>query len=114
MNVRFCGNRPHSISDALKCIGSASDPAWELIVGGSRLWCSPLITRAHSLPWNNEPRNSSFSSGIRLFAAEFDVFYSNNYFFTENDLKVALLQVKSSLRLFRPPLTQTQRGLQDH
>jgi len=23
-------------------------------------------------------------------------------------------QVKSSLRLFRPPLTQTQRGLQDH
>src|SRR6218665_983651 len=28
--------------------------------------------------------------GIRLFAAEFDVFHSNNYFFTENDLKVAL------------------------
>ena len=44
MNVRFCGNRSHSISDALKCIGSASDPAWELIVGGSSLWCSPLIT----------------------------------------------------------------------
>jgi len=41
------------------------------------------------LPWNFTaefvflPRN----------AAEFDVFHSNNYFFTENDLKVALLQV---------------------
>src|SRR6218665_1022364 len=43
-------------------------------------------------PWNL-PRNSSFCCGIRLFAAEFDVFHSNNYFFTENDLKVALLQV---------------------
>ena len=30
--------------------------------------------------------------GIRP-AAEFYVFHSNNYFFTENDLKVALLQV---------------------
>ena len=42
-----------------------------------------------------EPRNLSrgINRGIRLFAAEFDVFHSNNYFFTENDLKVALLQV---------------------
>ena len=37
-----------------------------------------------------EPRNSR---GIRLFSTDFDVFHSNNYFFTENDLKVALLQV---------------------
>ena len=58
------------------------------------------ITRAHSFPRNpaefgffprifeprNFPRNSSFCQ-------EFDVFHSNNYFFTENDLKVALLQV---------------------
>jgi len=27
---------------------------------------------------------------------------------------IVISQVKSSLRLFRPPLTQTQRGLQDH
>ncbi len=33
MTLIFCGNSPHLISDALKCIGSASDPAWELIVG---------------------------------------------------------------------------------
>src|SRR6218665_1933305 len=31
--------------------------------------------------------------GIRLLPRNFDVFHSNNYFFTENDLKVALLQV---------------------
>src|SRR6218665_1115622 len=38
------------------------------------------------------PRNwaAELGHGIRLFAAEFDVFHSNNYFFTENDLKVAL------------------------
>src|SRR6218665_1813316 len=50
-----------------------------------------LINRAHSFPRPAEffgflPRN--FSREIRLFAAEFDVFHSNNYFFTENDLKV--------------------------
>ena len=28
-----------------------------------------------------------------FYTAEFDVFHSNNYFFTENDLKVVLLQV---------------------
>ena len=38
---------------------------------------------------------AEYYRGIRLSAesAEFDVFHSNNYFFTENDLKVALLQV---------------------
>ena len=62
------------------------------------------MTRAHSFPCSavnrgicvfsavvdprNLPPNSSFS-------AEFDVFHSNNYFSTENDLKVALLQVCS-------------------
>src|SRR6218665_2355048 len=62
-----------------------------------------LICRAHSFPrppeFRAEPRNLGFlprnwaaelGHGIRLFAAEFDVFHSNNYFFTENDLKVAL------------------------
>jgi len=43
------------------------------------------IFSAEFEPWNFR--------GIRLFAAEFDVFHSNNYFFAENDLKVALLQV---------------------
>ena len=57
--------------------------------------------RAHSFPRAAEFR------GIWVFAAEFtaefvflprntaefDVFHSNNYFFTENDLKVALSQV---------------------
>ena len=71
----------------------------------SLIWA--MICRAHSFPRNaaefgffaaefeprNLPRNSSFCRGIRPFAAEFDVFHSNNYFFTENDLKVALLQV---------------------
>src|SRR6218665_3760538 len=62
------------------------------------------ITRAHSFrgPRNFEPNrgildSAEFNRGIRLFTAEypaeFDVFHSNNYFFTENDLKVALLQV---------------------
>ena len=37
-----------------------------------------------------EPRNLP---RVLSFAAEFDVFHSNNYFFKENDLKVALLQV---------------------
>src|SRR6218665_3676846 len=62
-----------------------------------------LICRAHSFlrtaEFRAEPRNLGFyrgiwaaelGHGIRLFAAEFDVFHSNNYFFTENDLKVAL------------------------
>jgi len=68
------------------------------------------ITRAHSFPQTAEfraeprnlgfsaeffeprnlPRDSSFSRGI---SADFDVFLSNSYIFTENDLKVALLQV---------------------
>ena len=60
-----------------------------------------LINRAHSFPraaeFRAEPRNLGFTAdfgrGIRLFAAEFDIFHSNNYFFTENNLKVALLQV---------------------
>ena len=67
-----------------------------------------IIIRAHSFPrpaeFHAEPRNLLFP---RIWAAEFtvefvflprnsavfDVFHSNNYFFTENDLKVALLQV---------------------
>src|SRR6218665_2181803 len=69
-----------------------------------------VMYRAHSLPpgaeFPAEPRNlglfprnlsGGIHHGIRLFfrgnSAEFDVFHSNNYFFTENDLKVALLQV---------------------
>ena|SRR6218665_3193513 len=58
-----------------------------------------VSSRAHSFPRPAEfgflPRNLSCEifRVIRLFAAEFDVFHSNNYFFTENDLKVALLQV---------------------
>src|SRR6218665_2086515 len=67
------------------------------------------ISRAHSFPrptkLRAEPQNLGFcaelSHGIFTVefvffprnAAEFDVFHSNNYFFTENDLKVALLQV---------------------
>src|SRR6218665_3076167 len=70
---------------------------------------SPMMSRAHSFPRPAEfPRNLGFllrnlsrgiNRGIRLFPryfvfpAEFDVFHSHNYFFTENDLKVALLQV---------------------
>jgi len=49
------------------------------------------IGRAHSFPWTmefrDEPRNLGFykpsctiSHGIHLFAAEFDVFHSNNFF----------------------------------
>src|SRR6218665_1284461 len=62
-----------------------------------------LICRAHSFPrfrgissraaeFGILPRNwaAELGHGIRLFPAEFDVFHSNNYFFTENDLKVAL------------------------
>ena len=73
-----------------------------------------VITRAHSFPraaeFRAEPRNLGFFRGFEsaeltaefdFFSvrgvprntAEFDVFRSNNYFFTENDLKVALLQV---------------------
>ena len=50
-----------------------------------RIWVFP----AEFLP-RNSPRNSSFCRGN---PAGFDVFHSNSYFFTENDLKVALLQV---------------------
>ena len=65
---------------------------------------SIIIIRAHSFSaargisrnlgfrgiWAAEymPPNSFF-----FLSAEFGVFHSNNYFFTENDLKVALLQV---------------------
>src|SRR6218665_2456347 len=64
-----------------------------------------VITRAHfsaargissrAAEFGFLPRNLSrgIHRGIRLNAAEFDVFHSNNYFFTENDLKVAPLQV---------------------
>jgi len=68
-----------------------------------------VTTKAHSFPraaeFRAEPRNLGFYRGIELRnfttefaffprnAAEFDVFHSSNYFFTENDLKVALLQV---------------------
>ena len=71
--------------------------------------CNPFILHLSSLgptvfrgprktaEFGFEPRNFTtefvFFRGIRLFAPEFDVFHSNNYFFTENDLKVALLQV---------------------
>ena len=40
-----------------------------------------------------EPRNLLRNSSFSRRGAEFDVFHSNNYFFTENDLKVALLQL---------------------
>src|SRR6218665_574260 len=65
-----------------------------------------IISRAHSFPrateFRAEPRNFGFCRGIEprnssflpRNAAEFDVFHSNNYFFTENDLKVALVQVR--------------------
>ena len=61
------------------------------------------IIRTHSFP---RPRNFDPTRGIWVFAAElsreilprdtaeFDVFHWNNYFFTENGLKVALLQVR--------------------
>jgi len=68
-----------------------------------------LITRAHSFrgtrnfepsrgiwvfPADFEPRNLTAEFVFfRGNPAEFDVFHSNSYFFTENDLKVALLQV---------------------
>jgi len=60
------------------------------------------MNRVHSFPQATEIRGiwvfaADFEPrdhrGIRLFPAEFDVFHSNNYFFIENDLKVALLQV---------------------
>src|SRR6218665_187721 len=47
---------------------------------------STLPTRAHSFPRNFEPPNLSFyepSRGIRLFATEFDVFHSNNFFLSK-------------------------------
>src|SRR6218665_211659 len=43
-----------------------------------------------------------------------DVNFNKLFCETENVLRFVQIQVKSSLRLFRPPLTQTQRGLQDH
>ena len=64
-----------------------------------------FMIRAHSFPrpaefradrviWGFfrgiEPRNNTVEF---FFSADLDVFHSNNYFFTENDLKVALLQV---------------------
>src|SRR6218665_2471663 len=57
-----------------------------------------MISRAHSFPRPTECRRiwvffRGIYGGFRLFSVEFDVFHSNNYFFTENDLKVALLQV---------------------
>src|SRR6218665_2265031 len=56
-----------------------------------------LICRAHSFP---RPRNTAEFMFLPaeltaefVFPRSFDVFHSNNYFFTENDLKVDLLQV---------------------
>src|SRR6218665_565950 len=65
---------------------------------------SLLINGAHSFrrpaEFRAEPRNLGFCRGINRginrgirFSAEFDIFHSNNYFSTENDLKIALLQV---------------------
>src|SRR6218665_3800517 len=61
--------------------------------GGGYLSVGPTVFRG---PGNFEPSRgiwvftAELGHGIRLFAAEFDVFHSNNYIFTENDLKVAL------------------------
>src|SRR6218665_3667134 len=76
-----------------------------------------LITKAHSFPrpaeFRAKPRNLGFGRGIepRNFtvefvllpwnAAEFDVFLSNNYFFTENDLKNSMLP-PCELSSYRP------------
>src|SRR6218665_2095981 len=57
-----------------------------------------VIIRAHSF---RVPRPFRVTLGLYrgilgaefVFPVEFDVFHSTNYFFTENDLKVALLQV---------------------
>jgi len=73
-----------------------------------RSWyCRTIVTtRAHSFPraaeFRAEPRDfgflprdwaAEFHCGISSFPRYFDVFHSNNYFLTEIDLKVALLQV---------------------
>src|SRR6218665_3812406 len=61
--------------------------------GGGYLSVGPTVFRG---PRNFEPSRgiwvftAELGHGIRLFAAEFDVFHSNNYFFTKKDLKVAL------------------------
>src|SRR6218665_463586 len=61
--------------------------------GGVYLSVGPTVFRG---PRNFEPSRgiwvftAELGHGIRLFAAEFDVFHSNNYFFTKKDLKVAL------------------------
>jgi len=77
-------------------------------------WLRGVMTRTHSFPPTAEfraaprdlgyrgiwvlPRNwaAEYTAEFVFFEAEFrgfDVFHSNNYLFTENDLKVALLQV---------------------
>src|SRR6218665_1110909 len=87
-------------------IAQLCPPVTKMVIGSINL---ALLFRAHSFPWpaefRAEPRNLGFSAEFEprnltaefiIFprnAAEFDVFHSNNYFFTENDLKVAPLQV---------------------
>ena len=73
------------------------------VIQGSVVGPPSFIIRAHSFTrpaeFRAEPRNLGFPRNLttefffQRNAAEFDVFHSNNYFFTENYLKVALLQV---------------------
>jgi len=56
------------------------------------------MSRAHSFPRtrNFAPAPRNFNAEFVFLpqkSAEFDVFHSNNYFFRENDLKVARVQV---------------------
>ena len=59
--------------------------------------CRAQSFRARGVPQNLglTPRDlgRGNTADFRLFTAEFDVFHSNNYIFTENYFKVALLQV---------------------
>ena len=63
-----------------------------------------VISRAHSFPEFREiwvfrgMLSRGIWRGIRLFTTEFDAFHSNNYFFTENDLKVGLALLQVCLR----------------
>src|SRR6218665_2314919 len=52
-----------------------------------------ISSRAAEFGFLPRSLNRGIYREIRLFTAEFDVFHSNSYFLTENDLKVALLQV---------------------
>ena len=51
---------------------------------------------------------------VNIMASYMNTTYNRTILIGGHCKKSYIIDVKSSLRLFRPPLTQTQRGLQDH